>query len=61
VNGGKLCNEELHDLYCSPSIIWMSKSKRMRWPSMWHAWGEEKCIYSFGGETSGMSSVGRLR
>jgi hypothetical protein len=33
VTGGwrKLHNEELHDLYSSPSIISMVKSKRMRW------------------------------
>jgi hypothetical protein len=28
-------NEELHTLYSSPSIIRMSKSRRMRWA--WHA------------------------
>jgi hypothetical protein len=27
---GKLHNEELHNLYCSPSIIRIIKSKRMR-------------------------------
>jgi hypothetical protein len=27
----KLNNEELHDLYFSPSIIIIIKSKRMRW------------------------------
>jgi hypothetical protein len=27
----KLYNEELHNLYSSPSIIRMIKSKRMRW------------------------------
>jgi hypothetical protein len=27
----KLHNEELHNLYCSPSIIRMTKSRRMRW------------------------------
>jgi hypothetical protein len=27
----KLHNEELHDLYCSPSIIGIIKSRRMRW------------------------------
>jgi hypothetical protein len=27
----KLHNEELHDLYSSPSIIRIIKSKRMRW------------------------------
>jgi hypothetical protein len=28
---GKLHNEALHNLYSSPSIIIMSKSRRMRW------------------------------
>jgi hypothetical protein len=27
----KVPNEDLHDLYCSPSIIRMIKSRRMRW------------------------------
>jgi hypothetical protein len=27
----RLQNEELNDLYSSPNIIWVSKSKRMRW------------------------------
>jgi hypothetical protein len=27
----KLRNEELRNLYCSPSIIRMMKSRRMRW------------------------------
>ena len=27
----KLHNEELYDLYSSTNIIWMIKSKRMRW------------------------------
>jgi hypothetical protein len=33
VTGGwrKLHNEELHNLYSSPSIIRMVKSRRMRW------------------------------
>jgi hypothetical protein len=33
VMGGwrKLHNEELHDLYCSPSIIKIIKLRRMRW------------------------------
>jgi hypothetical protein len=28
---GRLYNEELHDLYCSPNIIRMGKSRRMMW------------------------------
>ena len=27
----RLHNEELHDLYSSPNIIWVIKSVRMRW------------------------------
>jgi len=25
----KLHNEELNDLYCSPNVVWLSKSRRM--------------------------------
>jgi hypothetical protein len=28
---GKVHNEELHNLYCSPSIIRMMRLRRMRW------------------------------
>jgi len=42
----KLHNEELYDLYCSPDITRMDKSRRMRW--VWHvAWIEERCIQCF--------------
>jgi hypothetical protein len=34
----KLHNEELHNLYTSPSIIRVIKSRRMRWGIMQHAW-----------------------
>ena len=27
----KLCNEELNDLYCSPNIVLVIISRRMRW------------------------------
>jgi hypothetical protein len=33
----KLHNEELHNLYSSPNIIRMIKSRRMRWAE--HEWG----------------------
>jgi hypothetical protein len=41
VTGGcrKLHNEELHNLYSSPSIIRMIKSRRMKWAGMQHQWG----------------------
>jgi hypothetical protein len=43
VTGGwrKLHNEELHNLYCSPSIIRMIKSRRMRRTGLEARWGEE--------------------
>jgi hypothetical protein len=45
----KLHNDELNDLYCSPNIVWVIKS-RMRWA--WHVAcrGEEMCILGFGGK-----------
>ena len=27
----KLHNEELSDLYCAPDIVWVIKSRRIRW------------------------------
>jgi hypothetical protein len=47
VTGGwrNLHNEELHNLYSSPSIIRMMKSKRMRWAGhVTKNGGEEECI-----------------
>jgi hypothetical protein len=40
----KLHNEELHNLYSSPSIIRMIKSRRMRWAGYVARMGEEECI-----------------
>jgi hypothetical protein len=45
-----LHNEELNDLYSSPNIFRVTKSRRMRWAE--HvARIEERCIQGFGGET----------
>jgi hypothetical protein len=30
----KLHNEKLNDMYSSPSILWVIKSRRMRWRGM---------------------------
>jgi hypothetical protein len=38
----KLQDEELRDLYSSPSIIRIIKSKRMRWEGMWHERGRKR-------------------
>jgi hypothetical protein len=43
----KLHNEELRDLYCSPSIIRIIKSRRMRWAGHVARMGEKKNEYRF--------------
>jgi hypothetical protein len=42
----KLHNEELHNLYSSPSIIRILKSKRMRWAGHVARIGEKRNVYS---------------
>jgi hypothetical protein len=43
--GRKLHNEELRDLYSTPSIIRMIKSRRMRWAEACSTnEGEEECV-----------------
>jgi hypothetical protein len=53
VTGGwrKLQNEELHNLYSSPSILRINKRSRMRWAGHVARMGEEECIYDFGGKS----------
>jgi hypothetical protein len=41
----KLRNEEIHDLYSSPSIIRMIKSRRMRWAGHVARMGERRNAY----------------
>jgi hypothetical protein len=47
VTGGrrKLHNEELHNLYFSPSIIRMIESRRMRWAGHVACMGEKRNAY----------------
>jgi hypothetical protein len=35
-------HEELHNLYSSPSIVRMIKSRRISGQGMYHEWGEEE-------------------
>jgi hypothetical protein len=42
---GKLHNEELNDLYCSPSFVQVIKSRRMRWAGCVACVGERRGIY----------------
>jgi hypothetical protein len=45
----KLHNEKLNDLYSSPNIIWVIKSRIMRWAGNVTRMGE-RCIQGFDGE-----------
>ena len=49
----KLYNEELNDLYSSPNIVWMIKSKTMKGGggACGMYGGGKKCMQGFGGET----------
>ena len=41
----KLHNEELNDLYCSPNIFRVTKSKRMRWAVHVAVTGDRRIVY----------------
>jgi hypothetical protein len=58
----KLHNEELHNLYSSPSIIRITKSRRMRWAGHVARMGEKRNVYSLlVGKPEGKGSLGRPR
>jgi hypothetical protein len=42
----KLHNEELNDLYSSHNIVWMIKTRRMRWTGHVAYMGERRGVYS---------------
>ena len=41
----KLHNEELNDLYSSPNIVGVVKSRRMRWAGHVARMGEDRCVH----------------
>jgi hypothetical protein len=47
----KLHNEELHDLYCSPTIVRVIKSRRLRWAGYVARMRRERRVQGFVGET----------
>jgi hypothetical protein len=58
----KLHNEELHNLYSSPSIIRIIKSRRMRWAGHVAWMGEERNMYRLlVGKSEGKRPLGRPR
>jgi hypothetical protein len=64
VTGGwrKLHNEELHNLYSSPNVNRMIKSRRMRWAGYVARMGEKKIAYRIlVGKPEGNRPLGRPR
>jgi len=58
----KLYNEELNDLYSSPNIVWVIKSRRMRWMQHVAHMGERRGIYRvLVGKPEGKRPPGRIR
>jgi len=62
----QLSNEELNDLYCSPycspNIVLVIKSRRMRWAGNVARMGEERCVYRvLVGKLEGRRPLGRPR
>jgi hypothetical protein len=48
----KLHIEELNDPYCSPNIVRVFTSRKMRWGGAFSAYGgKEMCVQILGGET----------
>jgi hypothetical protein len=58
----KLHNEKLHNLYSSPSIIRIIKSRRMRWEGLVARMGEKRDVYMLlVGKPEGKRPLGRPR
>ena len=51
-------NEELNDLYSSPNIVRVIKSRTMRWAGHVARMGEEGGVEGLGGETGGKETTG---
>jgi len=58
----RLHNEELNDLSCSPNIVRVIKSRRMRWAGHVARMGQEKGVYRvLVGKPEGKRTLGRPR
>jgi len=58
----RLHNEELNDLYSSPNIVRVIKSRRMRWAGHVARMGEERGVYRvLLGKPEGRRPLGRPR
>ena len=58
----RLHNEDLNDLYSSSNIVWVIKSRRMRWAGHVARMGEERRVYRvLVGKPEGRRPMGRPR
>jgi hypothetical protein len=58
----KLCNEELNGLYSSPNIVWVIKSRSLRWAGHVTIMREKRGIYRvLMGKPGGKRALGRPR
>jgi hypothetical protein len=58
----KLHNEELNDLYSLPNIVWVVKSRRMRWAGHVARVGEDRGVHRvLVGKPEGKRPLGRPR
>jgi hypothetical protein len=57
----KLHNDELHNLFSSPNIVKLIKSRRMRWVGHVACMGEggERCLQGFGLEARRQETTGK--
>jgi hypothetical protein len=61
-DGRKLHKEFLHDLYFSQNVIWMIKSRRMRWAGHVAHMGDKRVAYRvLMGRYEGQRPLGRPR
>jgi hypothetical protein len=58
----KLHNEKLYDLYCSPNIVWVIRSRRVRWAGHLAHMGDRRGVYRvLVGKPEGKRPLGRPR
>jgi hypothetical protein len=58
----KLHNQELHDVYCAPTILRVIKSRRMRWAGYVARMGERRGVYrALVAKPEGKGPLGRPR
>jgi hypothetical protein len=58
----KLHNEELNDMYSLPNIVWVVKSRRMRWAGHVARMGEDRGVHRvLVGKPEGKTPLGRPR